>query len=110
MTAYVLRFIGNLRRSPEQRQTGPVSAEELTVARLRWIKDTQQAVYWREIVNLDQTAKQPSTSCIMLVKQLRLFLDSKGYLRCGGHIHNTPLNEATKFPYLSYHPNTYYPH
>ena len=106
VTAYVFRFVGNLRAPPEQRQTGPVSANELGSARLRWIKDTQQTVYWREIANLTQIAKKPSTSRIMLVRQLRLFLDTKGYLRCGGRIHNAPLNEVTKFPYLlpSKHP------
>ena len=106
VTAYVLRFAGNLRIPLEQRQTGPVSAKELISARLQWIKDTQQTVYLREIANLHQIAKQPSISRIMLVRQLRLFLDSKGYLRCGGRIHNAPLNEATKFPYLlpSKHP------
>ena len=100
MTAYVLRFALKLRTSPEQCQTGPVSAEELILVRLRSIKDTQQTVYWRELANLDQTPKQPDTSRIMFVRQLRLFLDSKGYLRCGGRIHNAPLNKATKFPYL----------
>ena len=106
VTAYVLRFTGNLRVSPEQRQTGHVNAKELISARLRWVKDTQQIVYWREVANLTQIAKQPSTNRIMLVRQLPLFLDSKGYLRCGGCIHNAPLNEVTKFPYLlpSKHP------
>ena len=27
-------------------------------------------------------------------------LDTQGYLRCGGHIHNAPVSETTKFPYL----------
>ena len=81
VTAYVLCFALNLRTSPEQRQTGPVSAEELTLARLQSIKDTQQTVYWSEPANLDQIAKQPNTSRIMLVRQLQLFLDSQGYLR-----------------------------
>ena len=105
-TAHVLRFVGNLKTSPEQRQTGPVGAEELVSARLLWIKDTQQTVYWREIANLVQITKQPNASRIMLVRQLRLFQNSKGYLRCGGRIHNAPLSELTKFPYLlpSKHP------
>ena len=80
VTAYVLCFVGNLRIFPVQCQTGPVGAEELVSARLLWIKDTQQTVYWREIANLVQITKQPNASCIMLVRQLRLFRDSKGYL------------------------------
>ena len=35
-----------------------------------------------------------------LVRQLRLFVDDAGLLRCAGRIHNAPLNELTRFPYL----------
>jgi len=57
VTAYVYHFVRNLRMPPEQRQTGPVSADELASARLQqWIKDTQQTVYWTEITNIKQKA------------------------------------------------------
>ena len=36
----------------------------------------------------------------MLVRQLRLFIDNDGLLRCGGRIHNAPLTQLAKFPYL----------
>ena len=101
VTAHALRFVGNLRTSPEQHQTGPVSAEELVLARLLWIKDTQQTVHWREVANLVQITKQPDASRIMLDSQLRLFQDSKGYLRCGGRIHNAPLSVPSKHPLSS---------
>ena len=35
-----------------------------------------------------------------LVRQLRLFLDKNGAIRCGGRIHNAPTTELAKFPYL----------
>ena len=37
-----------------------------------------------------------------------LHLDDQGYLRCGGRIHNVPVSNTTKFPYLlpSRHPLT----
>ena len=38
-----------------------------------------------------------------LVRQLRLFLDSNGLLRCGGRIHNAPISELAKFPYCCYY-------
>ena len=43
-----------------------------------------------------------------LIRQLRLFLDKDNFIRCGGRIHNAPLSEMTKFPYLlpSKHPLT----
>ena len=40
------------------------------------------------------------TKNLAIVKQLRLFLDPQGHIRCGGRIHNDPLEEDTKFPYL----------
>jgi len=50
--------------------------------------------------------KQCKASRNILVRQLRLFLDAEGHLRCGRCIYNAPLSEATKFPYLlpSKHP------
>ena len=35
-----------------------------------------------------------------MVRQLRLFLDNKKIIRCGGRIHNAPLDRNTKFPAL----------
>ena len=35
-----------------------------------------------------------------LVRQLRLFLDGTGLIRCGGRIHNAPITESAKFPLL----------
>ena len=75
-------------------------AEEFYRVNLQWVKDTQQAVYRKEINNLQLIVKQPKTPRVTLVRQLRLFLDADGLLRCGGRIHNAPVSEATKFPYL----------
>ena len=44
--------------------------------------------------------KHPKTPRTLLVRQLRLFLDTNGLLRCGGRIHNAPVSETIKFPYL----------
>ncbi|XP_065902510.1 uncharacterized protein [Dysidea avara] len=100
VSAYVIRFVGNLKVQPQRRQFGPVTAEELHMVNLKWVKDTQQAIYWKEVNNLQLIMKQPRTPRVLLVRQLRLFLDTDGLLRCGGHIHNAPVNETTKFPYL----------
>ena len=96
VTAYVIRFADNVRLSQDQRRTGPICAEEYVTAKLRWIKDTQLSVYNKEIDNL----RQPKAPRLKLTQQLRLFIDSKGFLCCGGHIHNAPLSDLTKFPYL----------
>ena len=63
VTAYVFRFIGNLRPQPEeQRQVGPLEAEELERARLNLIKSTQQVIYQKEISNLQMISPDPYTS------------------------------------------------
>ena len=94
-TSYVHRFINNS-RNPTELQRGPITTQELTQARLNWIHSCQQQVYWKELKNLST----PQQKRLLLVRQLRLFLDDKGYLRCGGRIHNAPLTDDTKFPYL----------
>ena len=95
VTAYVLRLCHNLKH-PQQRITGPITAKELSNAKLIWIKNTQQLQYPEDIDNL----RSKSTKRTLLVRQLRLFLDDMGFLRCGGRIHNAPISELTKFPYL----------
>ena len=35
-----------------------------------------------------------------LIRQIRLFLDKDNLIECGSRIHNAPLSEMTKFPYL----------
>jgi len=55
-------------------------------------------VYWKELSNLTNTSQHKKR--LPLVRQLRLFLDKEGSIRCGGRIHNAPLTELAKFPYL----------
>ena len=79
---------------------GPLSAKERHLALQEWIKNCQTLTYSDKIANL--TSK--SQSRLPLVRQLRLFLDSDGLL-CwggggGGRIHNAPLDDLAKFPFL----------
>ena len=59
VTVYILHFVDNLRASPPQRRSGPITAEEFHRANVLWIKGTQQAVYWNEVNNLQLIVKQP---------------------------------------------------
>ncbi len=95
VTAYVFRFISNLRkRNPPQH--GTLTAKEIQEAERKWIQNTQSLAYTNEITNLNsKTSKR-----LALVRQLRLYLDKNGLIRCGGRIHNAPVDELTKFPYL----------
>ena len=76
----------------------------LAQARLNWIHSCQQEVYWKELKNVST----PQQKRLPLVRQLCLFWDDKGFLICGGQIHNAPLTNDAKFPYLlpSRHPFT----
>jgi len=94
-TAYVFRFLNNLRQPSSLRQTGPLTTSELTQANLKWIHNTQHTTFSKEIANI-----QSRHNRLPLVRQLRLFLDSNNLLRCGGRIHNAPISELAKFPYL----------
>ena len=97
VTAYVYRFITNL-KSHGNNQQGPLTATELYQAKMHWLKDCQQQVYGKEISNLSSSPL--TTKRLPLVKQLRLFLDKDRYIRCGGRIHNAPISQLAKFPYL----------
>ena len=99
VTAYVYRYINNLRRS-KPRLTGPLTAEELNSAQTRWIQNCQERVYQREMSSAKPKPGRYKASMPPLVRQLRLFTDKAGLLRCGGRIHNAPLSELAKFPYL----------
>ena len=95
VTSYALRFCANLYH-PTDKFLGPITAKELSTARLIWIQSCQAQIYGKEITNL----QQKSIKRLLLVRQLHLFLDSDGYIRCGGRIHNAPISELAKFPYL----------
>ena len=45
-------------------------------------------------------SKSRNKKCPTLVRQLQLFIDDLGYLRCSGRIHNAPVSDSTKFQYL----------
>ena len=93
VTAYVYRFISNIRQLNSS-QTGPPTASELTQANLKWIQCIQHSVFSKEIANI-----QSGRNHLPLVRQLRLFIDNDT-LCCGGRIHNPPVSELAKFPYL----------
>ena len=96
VTAYALRFIKNL-RNPNNRVIGELNAEEMRVASEHLIMSVQQKCFKNEIQELQTKQKSMATP---LVKQLKLFVDDKGLLRCGGRLHNAPIEETMKFPLL----------
>ena len=105
ITGYILRFLSNM-KNLTSRQTGPLSVEELSTAQFTWILSCPRECFDKEIQNLKLS--QNAKACLPLVRQLQLYLDNGGYLCCGGRIHNAPLSESTRFPFLlpSKHPMT----
>ena len=97
VTAYVLRFIHNSRQSIPSRIVGPLSTLELRAANLKWLHSIQHTIFSDKIQNLQSRGNHSP-----LVHRLRLFLDHNNLLHCGGRIciHNAPLSELAKFPYL----------
>ncbi|XP_065883974.1 uncharacterized protein [Dysidea avara] len=99
ITAYTTRFVNNLCRS-RPKLNGPLTAEELSSARIQWIQACQELRYPLEMVSAKSKCTRPEVKKLPLVRQLRLFVDDRGLLRCGGRIHNAPLSELARFPYL----------
>lgn len=87
LTAYVLHFLRQIRKL-EPKHVGALSAKERHLALHEWIKTCQALTYPDEIANL--TCR--SRTRLPFVRQLRLFIDSDGFLRCVGWIHNAPLD------------------
>ena len=94
VTAYVLRFINNS-KGTSAKLTRPLTAVELNHAQKLQVKSIQQEIYPDELSNLQ--SKSPR---LPLVRQLQLYLNKEGIMCCGGRIHNAPISDSTKFPYL----------
>jgi len=94
VTAYVLRFICNVRKL-QPKLSGPLSRIELATTHRYLVKAVQGLVYHQELAYLlkKQTTSPP------LVRQLRLFLDDGQLIRCGWWIHNVHTTELSKFSY-----------
>ena len=95
VTGYVLRFVKNCKAGRAKANLYPLFADEPQQAQSLWIRGCH-ATYYREELQELKTRK-PRAS---LIRQLRLFLDQTGAIRCGGRIHNATVDDVTKFPYL----------
>ena len=96
VTAYTCRYINNLHKS-RPKLGGPLTATELNSAQTKWVQACQEPM---EMASARSKCDRPAVKRPPLVRQLRMFVDDKGLLRCGGQIHNAPLSELARFPYL----------
>ncbi|XP_065920288.1 uncharacterized protein [Dysidea avara] len=81
ITAYVLRFITNL-KATSSKVTGPLTATELNQSQKLWITATQQEIFSNELTNL----QSKSSPRLPLVHQLRLYLNKQGIVLCANKL------------------------
>ena len=99
VTAYVLRFIRNIKKRTNvplivNTKCESISADELSMAEIMWIKSVQTEKFASEIQFLRGTRKPKEER----VEQFGLFIDEDGVLK--GRIGNSTLPLSSKFPIL----------
>ena len=99
VSAYVLRFIHNCKqKTATLKYSQSLSASEVDQAAYTWINHTQQLCYPKEFHALQ--SKGTARCRLPLVRQLKLFLNDKKLICCGGRIHNARIDDEAKFPCL----------
>ena len=96
VTAMVIRFTANCLSNVKK--SGNIDVDEKEDAMVKWVKVVQSDYFKEEIQFLKRNGEkeeQPS-----LVRQLRLFLDTDGIVRCQGRLKNAVLPDAAKYPIL----------
>ena len=100
VSAYVSRFIGNLKAKLSGKTNQAVqelSATEVKQAEWYWIKTIQSSSFEDEIKFL---TKKSQLLPPPRVKQFGLYLDDVGILRCKGRLNNADLPITSKNPVL----------
>ena len=93
ITAYVLRFVKNLRCSIQktEKTVNELTSCETDEAENRFLKSIQAKVFSKEIEFLKENKR---TAPPIYVMQFGLYLDSCGILRCKGRLNNAPLSNS----------------
>ena len=96
VTRLVLMFINISRcKKPHNHFDTELTATDLRTAEELWVKSIQGNTFISEIQSLNK-----SGSMTLLQKQLNLFLDTTGIIRCQGRINNASLPSSSKTPIL----------
>nr|CAI5842142.1 unnamed protein product [Callosobruchus analis] len=96
ITAYVKRFIHNLRHKNNKLLLG-LKSTELIKAEKYWIQSIQQRFFSQELIILKNKMPLDPNSKILT---LNPFLDNEGIIRLGGRLHDAPLPYKTKHPII----------
>ena len=96
ITAYVTRYLHNIRNQKENRRSGPLVSEEIHEAQIQWLQYIQQQCFPDELVLLQEGKNVKRTSPIL---KLSPFYDGKDSLiKMGGRIDFSDLSEEEKHP------------
>ena len=106
VTAYVIRFINRLKsmvkRTREQSLSSlphhnNLSADEIVNAENMWIQCVQERSFIKELKYVRNESKiSPPPN----VRNLGLYIDDDGLLKCKGRLNNAPIRETEKRPIL----------
>ena len=91
VTALSLKFIKKLKR---QKVSSYVTSKDIKEAENLWIASIQSKVYMKELHDLRQGKSSN------LQKQLGIYVDSEGLIRCKGRLDNSSLEEGARRPIL----------
>lgn len=95
--SYVLRFIYNCRKHKQDRQTGPLSVDELEASTIMLTRLVQQQSFSKEY---NQLINNNTISSKRLLN-LNIFIDKNKLIRVGGRLSNSPhFNLNKKHPIL----------
>ena len=99
VSAYVLRFIHNCKQKmPNLKYSQSLTSSEVDQAAYLWIHHTQQFCFPKEFAALQSTSATKRR--LPLIRQLKLFLNERQLICCGGRIHNACIDDEAKFPCL----------
>ena len=97
-TAWVMRFVHNIRHEESERERGPLTPEERQQALQFWIREAQSTAYKQELEALSTGSLLPAES--KLVK-LRPKLDPNGLLCAVPRTSEPPLPILPEFAYIT---------
>lgn len=92
VTALARRFIRKLKG--EQLQTSCLTAQEIQEAEMLWVLHIQKQNFGDLIESIQEQKKNN------MQRQLGIYVDNDGKLRCKGRLQNANLTEAARFPLL----------
>ena len=97
-TAWVMRFVHNVRHDESERRRGPLTSEERQHALQFWIRDAQSSAYEQELKALETGSLLPAESKLL---KLRPQLDVNGLLCTVPRTNEPPLPILPEFAHVT---------